>query len=161
MNELELLKKRLWWTAFQDVVIAVVMIGMSVAMFAGAAFGKTTSSTIMMGLFGVACVWLTWVMIESARAAWPAEKSVIHRELTGDALGIGWAHLTVGKTNSIKVYFLDGTMCTVYCNRRDGQTLLGFIQSRAPHALFGWGADQQKEYSARVDQRRGSALHKS
>ncbi len=161
MNELVLLKKRLGWTAVQDVVIAVVVLAMSMAVIAGAFMPGTTGNRVFMGVLGLVFLWVAWVMIGSARAAWPAEASVIYRELTGDAQGIGWAHLTVGKTNSLKVYFLDGTLCTVYCNRRDGQMLLSFIQQRAPQALFGWGADQQKEYSARVDQRRGSALHKS
>lgn len=155
MSELNLLEERIRWTVLQDGLIAFVVFAMAIlVLLAAATTAKAgiTGRTAMVGALGLAFVWMAWVMLQAARALWPATASTVYRELSGDGKGIGWAHLTTGAFSAIKVYFRDQTMCTLYCGKRDAGTLLAFVSQRAPQAILGFGPEQEAAYVALVNQ---------
>lgn len=159
METLKLLEKRITRTVVQDALIAVVVFGLALVAIAAAvtrARSELDGRTIMMGVMGLGNLWAAWVMAQSARALWPARSSKVYTALAADGQNIGWAHLTTGSFTALKVYFLDGTMCTLYAGRRDAEALLAFVEERAPHAVLGFGADQEAAYVALVNQRRAS-----
>ena len=160
MSDLALLEKRIRRTAVQDGLIAVVMFAMALlVLFAAWSTTKAgiTGRTAVVGLFGLAFVWVAWLMFDSARALWPARESTVYKELSGDGKAIAWAHLTTGSLSATKVYFLDGTMCTIYAGKRDSETLLNLVAQRAPRAILGFGPEQQAAYAALVAESRADA----
>jgi hypothetical protein len=153
MSEFALLETRIRRTAVQDALIAVVVLGLALVVLFAAWTTTTagiTGRTAMLGLFGLVLGWVAWVMFSAARALWPAQESPVYKALAGDGEGIGWAHLTTGSLSALKVYFLDGTMCTIYAGRRDAETLLDLVGQRAPRAILGFGPEQEAAYVALV-----------
>lgn len=160
MSELALLEKRIRSTAVQDALIAVVVFAMALGVLFGVwstSKAGITGRTAMVGLFGLAFVWVAWVMFDTARALWPAQESTVYKELSGDGKAIAWSHLTTGSLSAIKVYFVDGTMCTIYAGKRDSEALLGFVGQRAPHAILGFGSEQEAAYAELVAKSRADA----
>lgn len=75
MSELNLLEKRIRWTVLQDGLIAFVVFAMAIlVLLAAATTAKAgiTGRTAMVGALGLAFVWMAWVMLQAARALWPA-----------------------------------------------------------------------------------------
>ncbi|MDP2275431.1 MAG: hypothetical protein Q8N23_11520 [Archangium sp.] len=160
MSDLALLEKRIRRTAIQDAGIAVVVFAMApVTLLAAWSTTKEgiTGRTAMMGFFGLVFFWVAWVMFDAARALWPAQESTVYKELSGDGNGIAWSHLTTGSLSAIKVYFVDGTLCTLYAGKRDAEALLNLVGQRAPRAILGFGPEQEAAYCALVDKRRADA----
>lgn len=153
MSQLSLLEKRIKWTAIQDAGIAVVVLVLAfVAIAAGITLARTeiNAKAVVVGGMGLLFLWVAWILAQSARALWSPRESTLYAELSGDGAGIGWAHLTTGALSAIKVYFLDGSMCTIYARRSDGEALLSLVQSRAAHAVIGFGPEQEAAYVALV-----------
>lgn len=150
---LELLEKRIKSTSLQDGVIAAVVFVLAIVVglaTATLAQGGVTMRTGMMAAITLGLGWAAWVMLQSARALSPAKDTKLYRELAGTGQDIGWAHLTTGALSALKVYFLDGTLCTVYASARDGEALISFLSERAPHAIIGFGQEQETAYVAMV-----------
>jgi len=160
MHDLDLLEQRIKRSAIQDFFYAAVVLALAVLALVGAAtrvVAADYSQAAFIALLGLCMGLGSWAMAQSGRALWPARSSVVYRAMTGDAKSIAWAHLTAGSTSAIKVYFLDGEMVTLYANRRDAETLLAFVHHRAPHAIFGYGPEQQRLYAERVKSHRAPA----
>ena len=159
MSGLELLEHRIRRTALQEAAIAVVVLGVAGVVLAAAAFRARTqfdAKTMVVGGFGLVFLWVTWIFVQNARELWTPQDARVWLQLTGDAKEVAWAHRTQGSVNAVKIYFLDGKLCTLYAGKKDGEALLAFVQDRAPHALIGFGADQQKAYLERVRARPSS-----
>jgi hypothetical protein len=149
----ELLEKRIKATALQDGAIAVVVFGLAIVVALATATllkGGVTMRSGMMAAIALGLGWAAWVMLQSARALSPAKDTKLYKELAGGGQDIGWAHLTTGALSAMKVYFLDGSMCTVYASARDGETLISLLSERAPHAIIGYGQEQETAYVAMV-----------
>jgi len=160
MHDLDLLEQRIKRSAIQDFFVAAAVLALSALALVGAAtrvMAADYSQAAFIAFMGLCTGFASWAMAQSGRALWPARSSVIYRAMTGDAKSIAWAHLTTGSTSAIKIYFLDGDMVTLYANRRDAETLLAFVHHRAPHAIFGYGPEQQRLYAERVKSSRALA----
>ncbi len=160
MQDLDLLEQRIKRSAIQDFFVAASVLALAALALVGAAsrvMAADYSQAAFIALLGLCMVLASWAMAQSGRALWPARSSVIYRAMTGDSKTIAWAHLTTGSTSSLKVYFLDGDMVTLYANRQGAETLLAFVHHRAPHAIFGYAPEQQRLYAERVKSNRALA----
>lgn len=145
-----LLEKRIRWSALRNALIALVVFALALIVLAAAGTRARTTldpKTAMVAVFGALFLWAAWVMAGNARRLVPVKASRVFRELSGDARGIAWTHLTVGSYSAINIYFLDGTMCTLYASRRDCEKLLELVTQKAPHAILGFGREQERAYA--------------
>ncbi len=160
MTDLELLARQIRRTAIQDAVIGVVVLGLAglvLAAFATKLSSGITGQTIFIGLMGLVFLWVAWLMFSSAKRFWKAEATRPYRSLSTDGKDVAWAHLTTGSVNALKLYFVDGDLVTINASRKDGERLMAFVVSRVPQVIAGYGVEQQRAWTARVAQHRGSS----
>ena len=149
MSDLELLAKRIKASAIQLLLMAgffalagIGMLALTVTQGMASGFGKVW----FMGLMGVAALGGTWLLGRGALGLLPPQASKLYKAMESAPAPIGWAYLSVGKTNGIQIYELDGEQHTVYANGADSAALLALVRSRAPQAILGFGTEQEKRY---------------
>jgi len=152
--QLLLLEKRIKWTVAQNVGAAVLfLLAGALVVTAGAhtLWAGNWKGLLLLGI-GLLMVWVGRGIGQDADAGWPARESRLFKALSVDARDVCWAHCTEGGYSALKVYFVDGTSFHLSANQRDSQTLLAWVAERAPHALLGFGPEEQAAYAERVRQ---------
>ena len=157
MSDLDLLEKRLNRSAFYNYTIAASGVVFGVPLAAGTVWLVSVGDLFHAGVVGLlTLVFLAGsaLFVSEGRAFRPARESVVYKALTGDSQGLAWAHGVIGRNSGVKVYFLDGKQFTIIANRDDSATLLSLVQRQAPHALLGFGDEQEARYRALVAARK-------
>jgi hypothetical protein len=156
MTELELLEKRIKRSALQDMFIGLLLLLMAALVVVGAVtqWNSPNGKPWFMVLLGLMFVGVAWLMVNGGLAQWNPRATRLYLAVTGDTKDVVWVHLTRGSVNAMKVHFSNGEVTTVHASRKDGERLLGFMLQRAPHAIFGFGPEQQKAYFERLKARR-------
>ncbi len=147
------LERRIRATAIQYWLIASCAFGLAVALTAAVVSlvrAATFSQAIFVSAMTLGALAVGWANAQNGRHLHPVRSSRPYLALTKDATALAWAHLVQGKVSGIRLHFLDGEMCTLYANGRDGETLLAMVRERAPHAILGYGATERQRYLERV-----------
>lgn len=135
-----------WVMAASGLAVGLVLATVTVGTAKTSTYGQVAFVFVMtLGAFA-----MTWVMVQTARALHPIRGSIPYRALTEDATALAWAYFVLGRSSGIKLHFIDGDMFHVHTNRTDGALLLELVRARAPHAILGYGAEQQRLYTERV-----------
>jgi len=152
MSELELLEKRIKRSGLQDLIVGVIVFLMALAVLAGAVtqWNAPSGRPWFMLVLGPIFVGVAWLMVTNGRRQMSPRTTQLYLAASGDTKDVAWVHLTVGSVNAMKVYFVDGEIASVSANRKELERLFGFMQQRAPHAIFGYGKEQMKQYSERM-----------
>lgn len=152
MTELELLEKRIKRSGLQDLIVGVVVFLMALMVLAGAVtqWNAPSGRPWFMLVLGPAFLGVAWLMVSTGRRQLSARTSRLYVAASGDTKDVAWVHLTVGSVNAMKVHFIDGDIASVSANRKELERLFTFMQQRAPHAIFGFGNDQMKQYAERM-----------
>lgn len=152
MSELELLEKRIKRSGLQDILVGVVMFVMAALVAVGAVtqWSSPNGKPWFMIFIGLVFVGVAWLMVSSGLTQWDPRATRLYVAVTGDTKDVVWVHLTRGSVNAMKVHFNDGEVTTVHANRKEGERLMGLLLQRAPHAIFGFGPAQQKEFFERL-----------
>lgn len=150
---LELLEKCIKSSAIQSFFLAAFSLVAGAGLLVGAVtqiVDAKYDKAGFMGLGGLVMLGAAWALFQGGRELWPARSARAYAELAGDARGVAWAYMTLGKSNGVKLCFLDGDEVSISASRSDSEALMKLIQQRAPHAILGYGPAQQKIYIERV-----------
>lgn len=155
----ELLEHRLRRYAIQCFFLS----GTSLLLAAGLGVGavvQVTKGVYQQGAFiggmGLLFLGVTWALLQNGRTNWSPRSTRVYTELTGEAKGVAWFHRVLGSNNGVRIYFLDDQHITIPANHRDSEALMAWIRWRAPHAILGYGAEQQRRYTELVKSNRAA-----
>jgi hypothetical protein len=155
----ELLEQRLRYHAIQCLVLSGTSLLLAAGLFAGAVV-QVMEGVYQQGAFlaggGLLFSWLTWAQVQGWRTNRVPRAGWVYKELTGDAKGVAWFHRVVGSNNGVRIYFLDDQHITIPANHQDSEALMAWIRWRAPHAILGYGAEQQRCYEELVKKNRAA-----
>lgn len=158
---LGLLEKRIKATAIGSFVISVVVFLMGLGVLGVVIIpirSKNWSQAAFMIAMGLICLFAAWASLSVGRSMWPATSSKLYKMFeSGDTSMLAWAHLTVGKSNGVRLYLRNGEETSLSANRDDSAGLMTLIQQRCPGAILGYGPAQKKAYSEVLKQNRASA----
>lgn len=163
-QDFDLLEKRIKSTAIQSFILSVLALLFGLALLAAsasAAVQRQYQATAGMLVMAAISMFAAWSMLQNGRSLWPPRSSKIYTELSGDARQVSWAHPVVGKSNGVRVHYIDGEQLTLEANRQDSERLIRLIQQQAPHAILGYGQPQQKLYHDLVKARKSAAQARS
>jgi hypothetical protein len=155
----ELLEQRLRYYAIQCYFLSGTSLLLAAGLFAGAV-SQVMEGVYQQGAFlgggGLLFLGVTWALIQNGRANGSPRSTRVYTELTGEAKGVAWFHRMIGSNNGVRIHFLDGQEITIPANHRDSEALMAWIRWRAPHAILGYGAEQQRRYTDLVKSNRAA-----
>lgn len=160
-TELDLLEKRIKATAIGSFVISLVVFVMGLGVLGAIILplrSKNWGQAAFMLAMALISLFAAWASLSVGRSLWPAATSTLYTMFaSGDTTRLAWAHLTVGKSNGVRIYLNNGEGISLSANRNDSAGLMELIQRRCPTAILGYGPSQKAAYAEVLKQNRATA----
>ncbi|MCK6504478.1 hypothetical protein L6R53_13925 [Myxococcota bacterium] len=150
---MDVLEARIRATVIQSWLIAifslVVALGLLLGTVAQLLARTPLGGVAFMGLGGLFMLFVAFAMASQARQNSPARQSPVYQAYLAQPSTVAWVYQKVGKAAGLRVELRDGTGLTLAAGRRDIEALFALTRERAPEAILGWGAAQQRAYRER------------